>query len=70
MAARDRYDVRLECPKCGNSGTAEASENDYPFMRSLDFRYDSLPDGFTVHQKSESRSETVLKCTCGEKFTA
>ena len=70
MAARDRFTVDLRCPKCGRSGIANASEDDYPFMRSPRFVDDELPDGFEGSGRAKTRAETMLKCECGEQFHA
>lgn len=70
MAARDRFEIVLTCPKCGNSGTAKVSEDDYPFMSSPDFTFDDMPDGFSVFKRAEIRANNIIKCKCGEKFNA
>ncbi len=67
MAARDRYTVELSCGKCGTSGVAEVSEDDYPFMKKLHFSVDSVPKGFRVQKMGENLSTTEFICTtCGK----
>ena len=69
MAARDRFDIALKCPNCGNEGVARVSEDDYPFMRSPDFRIDSLPSGFIETKSAERRQDTEVMCfTCKTRF--
>jgi len=69
MAAKDRYDVSVTCPKCGEKGVLHISENDYPFMRRLDKEVDSVDGNFSA--KVINDSDVSLICgNCGEKFTA
>lgn len=69
MAARDRYDVNITCPKCGQKGVLHLSENDYPFMRRLDKTVDSVDGNFAA--KIAGESDVSLTCgDCDEKFTA
>jgi hypothetical protein len=63
MAARDRFELTVTCPRCRKSGTARVSEDDYPFMRSPGFAIDELPDGFVETKYSEFRQETWVQCT-------
>lgn len=63
MAARDRYTINLKCPKCGKTGVAEVSEDDYPFMSSPRFSVDALPPGFAVTKKGTNAVNTVISCT-------
>lgn len=68
-ASRDRFTIDLKCPKCGKPGTAEVSEDDYPFMRSPGFRIDQIPDGFVETRYSDRRVETFVKCIiCNVEF--
>jgi phage FluMu protein Com len=64
MAARDRYAYAVKCDECKTVGTVHASENDYPFMTSLDFCIDGIEGEFvavTVEGKAK------VKCKrCGE----
>lgn len=67
MAARDRYTLDLKCPKCGRTGFANVSEDDYPFMRSLRFSVDAISPGFRVQKEGKSALDTVIVCAgCGE----
>ena len=68
MAARDRYDMNVTCPKCSKKGVLHVSENDYPFMNRLDKAVDSVDGNFTVNITGES--DISLTCgNCYEKFT-
>lgn len=68
MAARDRYSVDLNCPDCGETGRADCSEDDYPFMRSLDFSVDHIQGGFAVTKLGETPMATDISCKkCGLK---
>jgi hypothetical protein len=67
MAARDRYTISLRCPKCGKAGEANASEDDYPFMRKLHFSIDGVSDGFALTKLGENALTTEISCIeCGE----
>lgn len=67
MAARDRYTVDVTCPKCGEKGLLHISENDYPFMRRLDKKIDSIEGNFSGKMSGES--DIHLTCgKCGECF--
>lgn len=66
MAARDRYGSDLECVACGTVGRIECSENDYAFMRSVDFRIDSLDGPFSASKVGKTAVETEIVCaSCG-----
>lgn len=68
MAARDRYDVNMTCPKCGEKGVLHVSENDYPFMKRLDKTVDSVEGNFSA--KITGESDVSLICgNCSAKFT-
>jgi hypothetical protein len=68
MAARDRFSKKLTCPQCGNTGFAEASEDDHPSRKNPAFRVDQLPKGF-FEQKSSNFQETyIIRCECNRKF--
>jgi hypothetical protein len=62
MAARDRFTLVLKCPKCGVSGVANVSEDDYPFMRSPRFAIDDMPKAFVETKSSDRRQETEVMC--------
>ncbi len=66
--ARERYETVMTCPKCNNSGTASVSENDYPFMRSLDRTVVSFPKGFRIGEPSRKENVTNVICECGHVF--
>ena len=69
MAARDHFEITITCPSCGRTGSAPASEKDYPFMRNPDFRVGQLPDGFTLARKASRRGDTEVGCKCGQTFS-
>ena len=67
MAARDRYDVGISCPKCTNTGELHLSENDYPFMKNLGREVDGVEGQFLA----EMQGDLDIKITCqlcGEIF--
>ncbi|MGY3584434.1 hypothetical protein ACVIGB_006508 [Bradyrhizobium sp. USDA 4341] len=69
MAARDRFELQLRCPKCGAHGKAKASEEDYPFMSNPGFRVDELPADFEIVKPAAHRQETVaIHTPCKVKF--
>jgi len=70
MAARDRYDLDIECPKCKAKGVLYMSENDYPFMRSRDRRIEKVEGNFTARIAVKARVEKIeIDCTsCSETF--
>jgi hypothetical protein len=69
MAARDHFALKITCPKCGNGGTADVSEDDHPYMRHPGFHVDQLPEGFSVAEYSRYRHLTKVACKCGHVFT-
>jgi hypothetical protein len=69
MAARDRFELTLRCPKCGATGEAKVSEDDYPFMRSPHFRVDEAPEGFDIVKTANVRAQTeAIHIGCGVRF--
>lgn len=62
MAARDRYGSSFECTGCGAKGSIKCSENDYPFMKSLDFQIDALEGPFEVTKMGETSVSTDVIC--------
>lgn len=68
MAARDRFTLGMKCPACGNSGTAQVSEDDHPYMRDPGFQVDEYPVGFSEVNRSFYRHKTDVRCKCGEVF--
>ncbi|MNQ75879.1 hypothetical protein D3C85_906870 [compost metagenome] len=70
MAARDRWERSLSCPKCGLTGPADISENDYPFMRRPDRTIDYLSNGFRVVQPALPSAMPEIHCsTCNVKVS-
>lgn len=66
MAARDRWNYDVTCPKCGNSGTVHVSEDDHPWMRDPHFSVDEVPPGFQVLETGRNAMTTVIGCVaCG-----
>ncbi|QRM55833.1 hypothetical protein [Sinorhizobium sp. BG8] len=68
MAARDRYSRKLECSKCGQSGFAEASEDDDPKRKSAGFSVDEMPAGFSTERHSGDPAKYMIRCRCGNVF--
>jgi len=73
MAARDYYSINIKCEKCSNSGVVNFSEKDYPFMKSLDTRVESVEGDFEVQLESDSalpgKNSTMVECKkCKNKF--
>lgn len=66
--SRERYEMRMTCPKCGHSGMARISENDYPFMKSLDRTVTDFPAGFSEGKPSRVENITHVRCQCGFEF--
>jgi hypothetical protein len=68
MAARDRFSKKLTCPQCGNTGFAEASEDDHPSRKHPAFRVDQLPKGFFEQKNSKFQETYIIRCECSRKF--
>lgn len=68
MAARDRYSRKLECLRCGNTGFAEASEEDDPRRKQQGFMVDQLPSGFSEERASRDPAKYMIRCRCGDVF--
>jgi len=67
MAARDRWRLDLECPDCGNVGSADVSEGDYPFLQDPAFSVDKLHGTFSVERLGQTALETSFRCDrCGK----
>ena len=65
-AQRDNYRVDLECPSCGRKGTAEVSEEDYPFTDNRRFSVDKVTPGFSVQNAGSAVTEMEIACgDCG-----
>lgn len=65
MAARDRYSYSIKCPGCGQDGECHVSENDYPFMNSLDRKIESIAGDFSFFEHRDSD----VKVTCNKCHT-
>lgn len=63
MAAKDRYAYAVKCDQCGTEGTVHASENDYPFMSSLDFHIENIEGEFIAW--NDGKNEKVKCKGCG-----
>jgi len=67
VAAKDRYDIEVQCSKCGTQGLLNVSENDYPFMRKLDRQVRSADSDFDIKMLDDSDFDLTCK-NCSEKF--
>ena len=66
MPDADRWTLDLHCPKCGNSGAADVSEGNYPFLQDTEFSVDTIQGAFSVHAIGRTAFETRFKCDkCG-----
>lgn len=66
--SRESFSGSVTCPRCGKQGEYEASENDYPFMRTVGYRVDDLSAGFSLTKTGDTRSQTEISCDdCGIK---
>ena len=66
MAARDRWTLDLQCLTCGNTGTADVSEEGYPFLQDPQFSVDRLNGAFSVESLGQTALETRFRCDrCG-----
>jgi len=66
MADRDHWTLDLVCPNCGNAGTADVSEEGYPFLQDPQFSVDRLQGDFSVQGFGQTALETQFKCDrCG-----
>jgi hypothetical protein len=68
MAARDRFSKKIICPQCGNSGFAEASEDEHPSRKHPGFAIDLMPKGFFEQRSSRYQESYIIRCQCGRKF--
>lgn len=65
--AKDKFKIKLACPKCGAVGIAEAVEEDgWAYMRgNHDTEIKHLPDGFRiVDQQSRMASVNIYCSAC------
>ena len=66
MSARDRWRVKLTCPKCGASGIAEMSEYGGRWLgpySDIGFSVDAVSEGFRVVHEGKFSNETTFKHT-------
>lgn len=64
MAARDRWERVITCPKCGEAGVIGLSQDDHPFMRNWDTEIDYVKGEFTAKKKSGREiAITCKKCS-------
>ncbi len=65
--SRERYNIELKCPECGQAGTFRVSENDYPFMRKLDREMTCIEGEFEVSMVNDNTAK--IKCKkCNKEF--
>lgn len=63
MGTRDRRTISIKCPKCGNAGEVEVSQEDgWAFMRDQSTSVDRMPNGFSV--KNDGGSAASMSFTC------
>jgi ssDNA-binding Zn-finger/Zn-ribbon topoisomerase 1 len=65
--AREWYNASIKCPNCGQSGTLEVSENDYPFMRRLDRNVMCTEGEFNAAMVNDRNANIICK-KCEEQF--
>jgi len=66
MSARDCWTLDLACPACGNVGTADVSEGEYPFLQNPEFSVDRIDTAFSVRRLGQTSLETEFRCErCG-----
>lgn len=69
MAGRDRDQLRLTCPDCGRSGTAEVSTSDSMYAKTEGFCVDKFPPGFSLAKDGGGyQRNTEVRCQCGTTF--
>ena len=59
--SRERYNVEIKCPNCGQTGILRVSENDYPFMRKLDRDVSVTQGEFESKMINENDAEISCK---------
>lgn len=69
MAARDRWEVEVKCPKCGHTGAVDVSEDDHPFMRGDTRTIDAVSAGFTADLEGLPGRVVATCTTCSVKAT-
>ena len=65
--ARERYNVSIACPNCGQAGALKVSENDYPFMRKLDRNVTCVEGEFDAAMVNDNDAKVICK-KCGQEF--
>ena len=69
MAARERYDITVTCPKCTQQGVFELSEDDHPYIRNPHRAVEKIDGDFTA--EVENGRSLLVRCTaCGTRFKA
>ena len=68
MASLDKYNVKLDCSNCNETGILKVSENDYPFMSKLDREICSVSENFEANLQSDEK--VLIKClSCNTNFS-
>lgn len=67
MAAREQVTYGLECSKCGQKGEVHCTENDHPYMTSVDIAVKRVTGDFDVTKHSDS--DLAVTCRhCHTKY--
>ena len=48
MSAREEFSCFIICPRCGNQGELNVTEDDYPFMRNPNRSIEEIDGEFTA----------------------
>ena len=67
MAARDKYEVKIKCEDCGETGVIGISEDDYPFMKKLHREVDYVNGNFSSKMKDDFEVSSVCQ-KCGKEI--
>ena len=62
MASRDRFVHEVSCTACGNKGSVQISEDDYPFMRNPHRAIDRVEGPFTADVDGDNVVHVTCKC--------
>ena len=63
MAARETVRYGTQCPSCGQEGTIIVTENDHPYMSSVDLKVKRVEGEFTAEEHGDKDiAVTCLKC--------
>lgn len=69
MAGRDRDQLTMTCPQCGQSGVAEVSTSDSMFATTEGFSVDKFPAGFSLAKDGGGyQKNTEVRHSCGGVF--